>query len=135
MTRTGNYGGARAAREEARQRAFETRRAIVEAFKRAAAAATEAGKNEEDGGTSNLDTPAFRIEGMRSTDVLEIAKEAGLTAAPFTWFAGKKWYWLNVPLLGQGNRRSRMTHAAHLELKKLVGVVPGFKACEYLQID
>ena len=107
---------------------------IIDAFKAAAKAAEEAGRDIEDGGTSNFDSPAFRLEGRQAPTVQRIAAQAGLTVSRFTWF-GQTWFFLHVPLAGQGSRRSRMSQAAHAVLEQLAPKVPGFQALHYMQMD
>ena len=98
-------------------------------------AAIEAGKNEEDGGTCNLDCPAFQIPGMPDSIIQTAATVAGVTCSKFKWFGAKRWYWVTGFLLGQGNRRSRMSDAATKMLKQCLAEYPEIKVCEYCQMD
>lgn len=92
---------------------------------------------DQDGGTCNMDSPAFRVKGTKQSTIEAAAKMAGLQVVDFTWFAGQKWYWLGVTLNGQGNRRAAMsTAAAHvLAGAEDAGIIPGFEACQYCQMD
>lgn len=112
----------------------EIRSILADAF-RAAAAAAEAADPIEDGGTCNIDTPAFAVTVPRKV-VEAAAADAGLTVSDFRWFGGR-WYWLNVPLRGQGNRRSTMMEAAQKVLQdlKTSGRIPTFRACGWQQMD
>lgn len=116
--------------------------AIADVLRRAKEAAIAADPGQEnDGGTCNFDTPAFRIDRFRVSDIALAAERAGLTVTPFKWFGGKTWYWLNVPLNGQGNRRTTMMEAAQRVLNDACpdadrpGVHPSFHACGYMQCD
>lgn len=104
-------------------------------FRRAETAAMEAGVDLEDGGTCNLDHPAFRIDRVRESSIQKIATRAGLDVTPFQWFGGRKWFWLNVPLYGQANRRARMAQAASKVLQEGEKTIKGFSACCYCQMD
>lgn len=107
-------------------------------FRSAEGAAREADPGEHaDGGTCNLDTPAFTIKGVRASVVEDAARRAGVTVTEFRWFGGSRWWWLNGCTLGQGSRRSKMMEAAQAELRKLddMGLISGFSACGYCQMD
>ena len=107
------------------------RQTIVHAFREAAAAALAADPGQEqDGGTCNFDSPAIRLPRVREKFLRECAAEAGISVNPFDWFGGKRWYWVNVPMHGQGNRRTRMAEAACRKLKEL-----GLPATMYCQAD
>lgn len=108
---------------------------LAELFRRAGAAAELAGSNDEDGGTCNLDTPAFRVERMRKATIERAAQAAGLTVTEFDWFGGRRWFWLHTPTFGQGNRRARMAQAAAHVLREAEGDIPGFRASLYCQMD
>lgn len=108
---------------------------LIETFQEAAKAAQEAGRDEEDGGASNFDAPAFRIERVADATIERLAIQAGLRVDKFTWLGRKRWFWLGTPTFGQGNRRSRMSQAAHDVLARLNGKVPGFHAVHYQQMD
>lgn len=108
---------------------------LVYVFQRAkeAALAAEPG---EDGGTCNCDTPGFRLPKVRVSTIQKVAAAAGLTVTPYeSW--GARAFWLNVPLNGQGERRSRMMQAAQNVLSEFAdsGAIPGFTACGYYQMD
>jgi hypothetical protein len=90
---------------------------------------------DADGGTCNLDSPAFRVQGMQRRSIEAAAEEAGVTVARFTWLGGRKWYWLNCALFGQANRRSAMMKAALDALRTGEGTIPGLSVCGYYQMD
>lgn len=103
---------------------------------RAAKEAAEAVDHEEDGGTCNLDSPAFRLPRVRDKLIQEAAALAGVSADDFKWFGGKRWYWLHGFLRGQGNRRARMSHAATNALKAAADEhCPQMGVCEYCAMD
>src|SRR5262249_28043600 len=107
------------------------RKALVDAFREAAAAALAADPGQAaDGGTCNFDTPAIRLPGTRERFVQECAAEAGITASAFDWLGGRRWFFVFVPLHGQANRRSIMAEAACRRLKEL-----GLHAAMYCQAD
>ena len=107
------------------------RATLVHAFREAAAAAVAADPGPDaDGGTCNFDAPALRLPGIREKFLAECAAEAGLSVSPFEWFSGRRWFWVMVPLHGQGNRRTRMAEAACRRLKEL-----GVNAVMYYQMD
>lgn len=114
-------------------RAAEEQR-LVELFRQAGLAALKASDDEEDGGTCNMDSPAFRIDRMLTSTIKRLAKTANLSACEFTWM-GKRWFWLNVPLYGQGNRRARMAKAAADVLEAANGQIEGFHGTCYYQMD
>ena len=64
-----------------------------------------------DGGTCNLDKPAIKLHGLRYSTVERAAEAAGVCIYKFTW-GGTSWYWVDVELEGQGDRRSTMSSAA-----------------------
>lgn len=103
-------------------------------FRRAAAAAIAADP-VDDGGTCNTDTPAFRIERVRANVIEAAAAKAGVRVHGFSWFGGRRWFWLYVPMYGQGERRSTMMQAAQRVLDAAEGAIPGFHACGYYQMD
>lgn len=90
-----------------------------------------------DGGSCNLDTPAFRVERMPQKVIETAAKLAGVTVTQFDWMGRQKWYWLNVHSAGQGDRRTRIATAAQrvLDEAKKVHEVPGLASCMYQQAD
>lgn len=113
-------------------------RSYADLFKEAAEAALAADPGaDQDGGTCNFDSPAFRIEGKQQRTIEKFAAEAGLKVCDFQWLGGKRWYWLLVPLRGQGNRRTRMAEAAAKVLREAAesGEFPGLHACCYMQAD
>jgi len=105
-------------------------------LQRAHAAAVAADPGEgNDGGTCNMDTPAFRIDRVKETTIQKAANLAGVEVMRFGWLGRDSWYWLRVPLLGQGNRRSTMMKAAQKVLNDSAPQIPGFHACGYYQMD
>lgn len=102
---------------------------LADLFRRAKAAAL-AEANVRDGGTCNFDSPAFRVEGLRMKSIQEAAAKADVSVTDFKWF-GKKWLWLNVPLAGQGFRRTAMAEAAH----RVLAEDPRVTAHMYYQMD
>ncbi|OPZ24195.1 MAG: hypothetical protein BWZ02_02925 [Lentisphaerae bacterium ADurb.BinA184] len=113
---------------------------LANLFRNAAAAAVAADPGEgleNDGGTCNMDTPAFRLPGVPASVVAEASTSAGVPAESFRWFGGKVWYWLRVPLHGQANRRSTMMTAAQrvLDRAQESGEVAGLESCGYYQMD
>jgi len=113
---------------------------LADLFRRAEQAALAADPGDglhNDGGTSNFDTPAFRIERVRQATIETAAKLAGVGVCQFDWFSGKTWYWLHVTLRGQGSRRSKMAEAAARVLRQSAEAneIPGFRACLYCQAD
>lgn len=109
--------------------------ALAAAFRAAKAAALEAGKNTEDGGTCNLDSPAFRIDGASAKSIELAAAEAGVSVSVFSWFGGRRWFFLRVPLEGQANLRARMSTAATQALKAASAGIAGMSVCQYCQCD
>lgn len=110
--------------------------AMAEAFKTAKAAG-EAAFTSDDGGTSNLDSPAFRVARISKKSVEAAAALAGVSVSDFEWFGGRRWFWLGGFLKGQGNCRSRMSHAATKALEAAASTFEGFEmsVCEYCQAD
>jgi hypothetical protein len=109
--------------------------ALVEAFKAAKAAGELAGVNEEDGGTCNLDSPAFKIKRVPAKLIKAAADEAGVSVSEFTWFGGRRWWWLGGFLDGQGNRRARISQAATAALKEALSSMENATVIEYCQMD
>lgn len=108
---------------------------LVDAFiaARNAALAADPGQ-DNDGGTCNFDTPAIRIDRLPEPKLIAAASEAGLTVCGFGWF-GKRWYWLNVPLNGQGDRRTTMSDAAYRTLRDQLADEPRVHIHHYMQAD
>jgi hypothetical protein len=79
----------------------------------------------EDGGSCNFDTPMVE---------LKLTKKERAAVADFLTPIGmrgyKNCYFVEVPLYGQGNRRTRMAEAAAEALRK-----EGYKASVYYQLD
>jgi hypothetical protein len=113
-----------------------TARAIAECL-RAARFAAEAIDNTDDGGTCNFDSPAFRIPRVSEKLIQEAAALAGVDCCSFQWFARKRWYWVHGSFLrGQGNWRSRTSHAATKALREAAAEhCPQMEVCEYCQMD
>jgi hypothetical protein len=105
---------------------------LVEIFRQAKIAAEYAGQNDEDGGTCNLDSPAFQIKGMRQEAIEAAAATAGVDVTDFRWFGGK-WFWVCGFLKGQANRRARMSRAATQAMRELAP--EWMSVCEYCAMD
>lgn len=113
---------------------------LAELFRKANQAALSADPGEgleNDGGTCNMDCPAFRVDRARESTIRAAAELAGVEVYAFNWFGGRKWFWLRVTLHGQANRRSRMAEAAARVLRSAAeqNTIPGFNACMYCQAD
>ena len=113
---------------------------LTELFIRAemAALAADPGPGpEHDGGTCNLDSPAFRVDRLRQSVIEAAAKDADLSVTDFTWFRGQRWFWLRTTTNGMANRRSTMAEAADKVLRAAqeANEIPGFHACLYCQAD
>jgi hypothetical protein len=105
------------------------RQTLIHAFQEAAALAADPGEGQ-DGGTCNFDCPAIQLPGIPAKFVEECASEAGIRAADFKWFSGKRWFWILLPTRGQANRRTIMAEAGCRRLKEL-----GLQAVMYMQAD
>ena len=85
--------------------------------------------NTEDGGTCNLDMVTLKIKiPKKFTQYISVKLEKMLTR---DW--GRLWkgyYLVDIPLSGQGNRRTRMAEAACESLK-----AAGYNAQVYYQCD
>jgi hypothetical protein len=109
------------------------RETLIHAFREAAAAALAADPGEgleNDGGTCNFDTPTIHLPGARERFVQDCATAAGIEASAFSWFGGRRWFFVFVPMKGQANRRSIMAEAGCRRLKDL-----GLHAVMYCQAD
>lgn len=95
--------------------------------------AARAADSDDDGGTCNFDTPAFRIDGCRDSVIREASRISGVPVDDFKWLGGKRWYWLRVTMNGQANRRTRSMDAAMRVLKSATDI-PNFRACGYYQM-
>lgn len=102
---------------------------------RKAKEAALAADQPEDGGTCNFDAPAFRVERCPEKIIQQAAEQAGVSVSGFSWFGGKRWYWLNGITNGQANRRTRMVEAAMRVLDKGEELIPNFQSCGYCQAD
>jgi len=81
--------------------------------------------NTEDGGTCNFDTPMINIKATKKQiSQLEYRLEK------CTWGLWKGWYFVEIPLSGQGNRRTRMAEAIARSLKN-----SGYETGVYYQVD
>jgi len=105
---------------------------LADIFRQAKLAAEQAGQNTEDGGTCNLDSPAFQCKGMRESTIKAAAELAGVDVCDFRWFGGK-WFWLSSFLEGQANRRARMSQAATQVMRELAP--EWMSVCQYCAID
>jgi hypothetical protein len=75
--------------------------------------ALDAGKDTSDGGTCNLDAPTINLSGWSKADIQELNKQSGgLVGEKLSSRFWKGSYWLNIPLYGQGDQRTRMAKAA-----------------------
>ncbi len=106
---------------------------LVEMF-RAAEAAAVAADSEDDGGTCNLDSPAFRMKGNKVAAIRKAAELAGIRVHDFTWY-GKKWFWLNVTANGQANRRYRSIRAATNAMRPFEDKIAGLSVSHYMAMD
>jgi hypothetical protein len=103
---------------------------LVAAFTAAREAARAAGDaNDEDGGTSNFDTPIVFLPRVRGSRIEKAAAEAGVDASTVR-YCGATWWFVRVPLDGQGNCRTRMAEAATKALKDA-----GLNATTWYQMD
>lgn len=92
-----------------------------------ASKAAEAYAYTEDGGTCNFDSPAIRVKATaRQMAMLDFSVTKWGRRLP----DGSTWYVINMPLSGQGNRRSRMAEAAADSLR-----AQGYEACVCYQMD
>jgi hypothetical protein len=102
-----------------------------------AAKAADPGAEEDNRGSSNLDTPAFRVDGTTKATIEAAAALSGVAVTEFKWLGGRKWFWLNVEMHGQGHRRTTMMEAAQAVIQrwKDEGKIPGLVSCGYQQAD
>lgn len=105
----------------------QLRQAICEAQ-----SAAMAHKDHPDGGTCNFDTPVITLpEGIKPKDAQDIKDADG---RPMLEKCGsrfwKGWWYVNVPLYGQADRRTKMAEAASESLEKA-----GINASVYYQMD
>ena len=106
------------------------RETLVNAFREAAAAALAADPGQDaDGGACNFDSPVIRLPGVREKFVQACAAEAGISVNTRKWLGGR-WYFVDVPLHGQADRRSIMAEAACRRLKEF-----SLDAAMYYQMD
>lgn len=105
---------------------------LTSIFKEAREAALNADPGS-DGGTCNFDTPAFKIPRIRKSTIAQAAAAANVSVSRFHWMGGS-WYWLHVPMNGQGSQRTTMMEAAQRVLDERIGEVNG-SACGYYQMD
>src|SRR6516162_9819531 len=104
--------------------------ALVEAFKAARDAPLAADKGPDyDYGSCNFDTPVLKLKNVREQTVVNCALEAGVHVYARNWL-GSRYFFVDVPLRGQGVRRTLMAEAATKRLKEL-----GYKAYTYYQLD
>lgn len=90
-------------------------------------------KDADDGGTCNFDTPVIKLpEGIKPKKDLEgyldqYGRPMLEKACGRMW---KGWYFVNIDLYGQGNRRTAMAEAAAKSLE-----ASGLQAGVYYQMD
>lgn len=96
---------------------------------RKAAAAAQAYKDHEDGGTCNFDAPSLHLYRWSAAEIKRAAKAAGLSCFPWK-ICGKTRWVFSVPIPGQGNRRTEAAEAMTRELEAL-----GYDALTYYQMD
>ena len=107
----------------------------IREFKEAIEVATGAAlrfKDAEDGGTCNLDSPVIMLpDGIKARDTRDLKDAYG---RPLIEKVGggiwKGWYFVNVPLYGQANRRTKMAEAASKSLEE-----SGIRSSMYYQMD
>lgn len=100
----------------------------LDALEYALAKANQAAKlfaNSEDGGTCNFDTPIINIKATQK----QVAS-LDFELSKCTWGLYKGWWFVDLPLYGQGNRRTRMAEAIAKSLNE-----SGFNARVYYQVD
>ena len=104
--------------------------ALIEALKRAAAAAREAvARDPEDGGTCNFDAPAIALPRWKEEEVKAAARAAGVGC--YTWkLYREKLFVFPLRIGGQGNSRTRAAEAAEKSLR-----ADGYEATMYYQMD
>ena len=83
-------------------------------------------ENIEDGGTCNFDSPIIHLE---KADKKQLAM-MDFEVSPIGGRGWKDWYFVNIPLSGQGARRTKMAEAAAESLK-----ADGYDAMVYYQMD
>jgi len=104
---------------------------LVYAFREATAAAVAADPGSDpDVRTCNFDASAIGLPGIREEFLAECADEASMSVAPVNWFGGRRWFWVQLPVRGQVDRRSRGVEAACHRLKELI-----VNAVMYYQMD
>lgn len=81
--------------------------------------------NSEDGGTCNFDTPMINIKATKKQ-----ISQLDYKLNKCTWGLWKGWYFVEIPLSGQGNRRTRMAEAIARSLKN-----SGYETGVYYQVD
>lgn len=109
-------------------------RDLTAAFLVAKRAAEKAGDNEEDSGTCNLDTPIFRVKGVRRAVLEAAAAAAGLRIGEMDWF-GERWFFLHTPCAGQASRRARMAEAAEYALRLAADSIPNMSVALWQHAD
>jgi hypothetical protein len=96
---------------------------LVEGFRKAreaALAADAARPDDNDGGSSNFDSPAISVnKGMHRATLDRAAKEAGVELFSFSRF-GRRAFWVECEWQGQGFRRTRMVEAATKALQTVL---------------
>ena len=108
---------------------------LAECFRAAKSAAIEKIETS-DGGTCNLDSPAFRLPCVRDGVIQEAARLAEVTVSHYRWIGGRRWYWLTGFLEGQAARRSAMSTAATQALREIAEAkIPQMDVMQYFQVD
>lgn len=86
----------------------------------------------EDNGTCNMDSPIIMLpEGIKVRETREMKDSYGrLLIEKVGGGIWKGWYFVNVPLYGQANRRTKMAEAASKSLEQA-----GITASVFYQMD
>lgn len=84
---------------------------------------------DDDGGTSNFDSPTIELTRWNKDLVEQAAREAGLSCSGWV-FSGVKRYIFSVPGVGQGYTRTNAAEAMSLFLRER-----GYDAGMYYQMD
>jgi hypothetical protein len=103
---------------------------------RCAKAAAIAAQCDDSGGSSNFDTPIFRIERARDSAIKAAAELASVRVKHFEWLGRERWCFLFV-MRGQGSCRSAMAKAATEVLYEAqkAGTIPRFRAFFFQMMD
>ena len=102
---------------------------LAEDLRRTAAAAIQATKDSEDGGTCNFDSPALYLPRWNAEQIKQAAAAAGVGAFKWESFGPVKWVF--CPRSGgQGNRRTRCAEHMAAGLQ-----AAGYDVTMYYQMD